>query len=281
MAIITAEIKIYETATTIPVSLYFPTDLPSSVGNSVKGVITLLHGLGNTPQDWMQMSAACRYAADNGYILVAPYAAQSFYTDMACGPAWYTMLTELLPAQLQRIFNISTAREMNYIAGLSMGGYGALRIGLSHPQRYAAIGSFSGAVHVKAMMDAVKADPNPVFKPMFVPIWGEELEIPEDADVFALLQKTAALPKESQPRVYCTCGLQDAEAGGSVLLQNQALRDFAATLPVDCTYEEWDGVHEWNFWDRSLAQFIGFIQNSDYGRRKRGDWSAPIAGAAD
>lgn len=278
MALITAEIKIYETATTLPVSLYFPTDLPAFVGNQVRGVITLLHGMGNTPQDWMQMSAACRYAADNGYILVAPYAAQSFYQDMAYGPAWYTMLTELLPAQLGRIFQIPTAREMNYIAGLSMGGYGALRIGLSHPGRYAAIGSFSGAVHMKAMMDAVKADPDPVLGTLFASIWGNNLDVPEEADVFALLQKVAALPKENQPRIYCTCGTQDTEAGGSIVPQNHALRDFAATLPVDYTYEEWDGVHEWNYWDRSLAQFIGFIQSSDYGRRKCGDWSAPILG---
>ena len=58
MAFITAEIKLYETAQSLQVQLYFPTDLPESVGNQVKGVITLLHGMGNSPRDWMEMSAA-------------------------------------------------------------------------------------------------------------------------------------------------------------------------------------------------------------------------------
>ena len=276
MAFIVADIKIPQTATALAVQLYFPTDLPETVGNQVKGVITLLHGMGNSPGEWMHMSAACRYAADNGYILVAPAADNSFYNNMAFGPPWHTILSELLPAQLQRIFKIPTEREMNYVAGLSMGGYGALCVGLTHPDRYAAIGSFSGSVHATAMMDAVRADPSPAFRPLFEPVWGEALQVPETADVFALLQKTAGLPGQQQPRVYCTCGLQDQGASNSIVPQNRALRNFAATLPVDFTYEEWDGVHEWNFWDRSLARFIGFIQNSDYGTRKQEDWSSPI-----
>ncbi|MDL2293227.1 esterase family protein [Ruminococcaceae bacterium OttesenSCG-928-D13] len=269
MAFISTEIKIYETATTVPVQLYFPTDLPATVGNKVKGVITLLHGMGNTPSDWMQFSAAPRYAADNGYILVAPDAQASFYADMACGTPWYTILTEYLPAQLGRIFKIPTEREMNYIAGLSMGGYGAMRIGLAHPERYAAIGSFSGCLDMRRMAEESHLPGAP---PILAPVLGPNFDLPPELDVMELLKKVAELPADQQPKLYCTCGLQDTELP-NVKQQNETFRALAESLPVTYAFREWQGVHEWNFWDRSLAEFIGYIQGSDYGARKRADWS--------
>lgn len=271
MAFITAEIKIFETASAITVRLYFPTDLPAIVGNDVKGVITLLHGFGNSSADWVHMSAACRYAADNGYILVMPDATNSFYSNMAFGAPWHTIIAELLPAQLQRIFKIPSNREINYIAGLSMGGYGAMRIGLSHPNRFAAVGSFSGTVDMLSLLNALQNMPD--YKPMFAPIFGQELNLPDDANLFNLAKIVSTMPKNQQPRIFCTCGLQDEE--GKIYQQNQAFKALAKTLPLDYTYREWDGTHEWNFWDRSLAEFIGFIQNSGYGLRKQNDWACP------
>lgn len=269
MSFITADIKIPETFDTLTTRLYFPTDLPAEVGNRVKGVITLLHGLGNSSADWMMMSAACRYAADNGYILIAPDAANSFYTNMAFGAPWYTILTELLPAQLQAIFKIPTARDINYIAGLSMGGYGAMRIGLSHPERYEAVASFSGALDIRAMAEGAKP---PLDLPFLKAVLGPELEIPDELDLLKLLEKLAALPAEQRPRLYTTCGLQDTEPP-NVRKQTETFRAAAERLKVCCAYREWNGVHEWNFWDRCLAEFIGYIQSSDYGARKRGDWN--------
>ncbi len=271
MAYITAEINLPEVGVSLPVQLYFPTDLPATVGCEVRGVITLLHGMGGSAADWMHFSAACRYAADNGYILVAPNATNSFYTDMAFGPPWYTIITELLPAQLQRIFKIPTRRAINYIAGLSMGGYGALRIGLSHPGRYAAVASFSGAVDMATLL--ANLDEAPQHKPIFAPLFGPDYILPDEANVFKLAEKVAALPEEQRPRVWCSCGRADTMH--RILEQNQNLARHMKGLPLDYTLEVWDGVHEWNFWDRSLAEFIGFVQNSDYGARKRGDWAAP------
>lgn len=272
MAFISAEIKLPEVGRTLTTRLYFPTDLPSEVGNKVKGVITLLHGYSNTPNDWLMMTAACRYAADNGFILVAPDAENSFYTNMAFGPPWYTMLTQLLPAQLNRIFNLPTSRECNFIAGLSMGGYGALRIGLSAPERYAAIGSFSGVVDVAAVAQVARAVPD--IAPMLTPVLGPELHIPDDADIFKLAEKVSTLPESQRPRLFVTCGAQDNDSR-RILDQNHNLQKHLETLPLDYRFAQWDGVHEWNFWDRSLAEFIGFACNNDYGSKKQGDWASP------
>ncbi|MDL2252569.1 hypothetical protein LJC49_00650 [Ruminococcaceae bacterium OttesenSCG-928-I18] len=271
MAYIRAEIKMEEMTRTMPVSLYFPTDLPEEVGNKVKGVITLFHGMGNSPSDWMMMSAATRYAADNGYILVAPGADNSFFADMAFGSPYYTAITEYLPRKLDAIFKIPRKREINYLAGLSMGGYGAMHVGLSNPDKYAAIGSFSGSLDAAWILENYREDAT--LRPIMEAVVGTEFVLPERYDVFRLAEKVSKMPKKEQPRIFCTCGRQDGST--RMYLQNLAFKEHAAKLPLDYTFREWDGVHEWNFWDRSLAEFIGFIQGSDYGRRKRGDWSAP------
>ncbi len=271
MAFITADIKVPGFEQTIPTSLYFPTDLPASVGNQVKGVITLLHGYSNGGADWMMMTSAPRYAADNGYILVAPSFGNSFYLDMAFGEQWYTLLTEGLPAELDKIFRLPREREKNYIAGLSMGGYGAMRVGLSHPERYTAIGSFSGCLDLNSLLAGMVE--MPVSRAQAIALVGEDMALPKEADVFSLAQAVADLPAEQQPRIFCTCGEQD-EGGTQIRSQNMAFAGAAGLLPLDFTYKEWPGVHEFSFWDRSLAEFMSFIQNDDYAAKKRTDWNA-------
>jgi putative lysine transport system ATP-binding protein len=274
MAYISSKIHIAEEAKPIRVELFFPTDLPDEVGNDIKGVITLLHGASNTGLEWVTLSAAYRYAADNGYVLVCPDAGNSFYHDMAYGASYYRIITEYLPIQLARIFRIPTERAVNHLAGLSMGGYGALRIGLLHPERYATIGAFSGCVDLGATADVASNDP---LAQLLRPVFGEGRQTPPDADLFSLAQRVAALPAEQRPRIFASCGLQDNDLF-DVLGQNRRFASHARALPLDFHYLEWEGVHEWNFWDRSLAEFIGFIQSSDYAQRKRADWSTPTHG---
>ncbi|MEI3013566.1 MAG: alpha/beta hydrolase-fold protein [Ruthenibacterium lactatiformans] len=131
MAYIDCKLKSQILGTTVGVKLYFPTDLPADVGYTVKGVLTLLHGYTNSGDDWMQMTAAPRYAADNGLVLIMPDCGNSFYQNMMHGGAYKTFVTEELPMLLGRMFKLPARREQNFIAGLSMGGYGALFLGLS------------------------------------------------------------------------------------------------------------------------------------------------------
>lgn len=275
MAYIKANIRSNAFSRSIVVDLYFPTDLPEQTGNKVNGVITLLHGLGNSGDDWMMFSSACRYAADNGYILVAPSIENSFYLDPQYGTPTYTLLTQELPKQLQAIFHIPTERSKNYVAGLSMGGYGALLLGLSNPECYSAIGSFSGAVDMGIMLEATKyafSSGSAPFASIFTPLFGDDLNLTPQADLFALLQNVSTLTANAQPQILQTCGLQDND-DMQILTQNINFAQFAKTLPLaKYEYKTWNGLHEWNFWDRSLAEFIGFIQNSDYAQKKKQDW---------
>ena len=236
MAYIDCKLKSQILGTTVGVKLYFPTDLPADVGYTVKGVLTLLHGYTNSGDDWMQMTAAPRYAADNGLVLVMPDCGNSFYQNMMHGGAYKTFVTEELPMLLGRMFKLPARREQNFIAGLSMGGYGALFLGLSRPDLYAGCASFSGAVDLSMML----ADP--------------------------------AAPAAQQPKVLLTNGLQDVEPY-FILQQNDAMHKFLKPLGL-AGYRrlQWNGVHEWNFWDRSLVYAIDYFLNNGYAAKKLNDW---------
>jgi putative lysine transport system ATP-binding protein len=280
MAYVSTKLFIEPAQRAIRVELFFPTDLPAPLGQ-VRGVITLLHGLSNSALEWVNLSSAYRYASDKGYILVIPEAENSFYNDMRFGAPFYTIITDWLPEQLNRIFKIPAEAAKNHIAGVSMGGYGALRIGLANPNRYRNIGSFSGAVDIRSLAVAQPAQPaQPAQTALPVawfltPVFGPQLDIPNDADAFYLLEQAAKLPQEQRPRVLATCGLSDNEAPFGILNQNRRLAAHAATLPIEYKYLEWDGTHEWYFWDRSLVEFIDFIEHDGYAAQKQRDWTEP------
>jgi putative lysine transport system ATP-binding protein len=269
MAYISAAVYVPEAMTSIDVELLFPTDGLLVDGRyEVKGVITLLHGLYGSGKDWVRLSAAGRYAYDRGYILVCPGCGNSFYHNMAYGPPVYSVITEYLPRQLDLIFKIPRDRERSHIAGLSMGGYGAMRTGLLNPERYASIGAFSGALDAVSMIRSME---DTQYRRFFTPIFGETLDIPDDADLLKIIPRAAARGKDLRQRILVTCGRQDEE-NYHIHSQNRAFIDAARKAALEVSYREWDGVHVWNVWDRSLVEFIGFIENSDYDAAERKNW---------
>ena len=252
------------------VDLYFPNDYPKEVVPEIRGVITLLHGYGGTSKDWLQLSAACRYAADNGLIIVAPECSNGFYCDMAYGDAWYTYLTQELPGLLQKIFRIPQEKEKNFIAGLSMGGYGAMMIGMNHPERYAGIASFSGAVDVAQMLKAGSDVPGR--NSAFVPIFGDETILKDNQNLYKLSEKVSELSATDQPKLLFTCGSDDTEPY-FILPQNRSLHEYMKKLPLkNYRYMEWPGNHEWKFWDRSLVYAIDWFLSPGYAQNKLDDW---------
>ncbi len=275
MALIKTELFIQEIHQSTPLYIYSPTDLPADVGNKINGVLTLHHGVFSLGEDWLTMTSAARYAADNGYILVIPQTDNSFCLDMLYGPRFFTGLTKYLPRYLKQMFNIPDDPRINYIAGASAGGYVALRTGMIYPERYAAIGCFSGVVDTYYMMRFLSDFRST--KPLITAAVGDDLStLPgSDKDLFHLSQEMLKRPADEQPDIFCTCGSRDEDIA-DLYDQNQRFRKFATENKMKYHYAEWDGSHDWNFWDRSLAEFFGFINNNDYGKCKTDDWAAPV-----
>jgi len=104
----------------------------------------LLHGLSDDHTIWQRRTSIERYVAPLGLAVVMPAGGRSFYADMAHGLRYWTFLSEELPALARSFFPLSEAREDNFVAGLSMGGYGAFKWALRCPQQFAAAASLSG-----------------------------------------------------------------------------------------------------------------------------------------
>lgn len=215
-------------------------------------VLWLLHGASDDQTIWQRRTSIERYAAPLGLAVVMPAAHLSSYADMAHGGKFFTYIADELPQIMRRMFGFSQAREDNYIAGLSMGGAGCLKIGLARPDRYCAIGCLSAGISNfrKAAMD------NPNFVRRQQMVYGDrKIEgTEEDARGNAERLVKAGGPL---PRIYHACGADD------FLLQNaHDTRDFFLSFegnPFDYTYEEAPGAHTWEFWDEHIQHFLKFL----------------------
>ena len=113
-------------------------------------VLYLLHGLSDDDTIWLRRTSIERYVAPLGLAVVMPQVHRSYYTDEAYGGRYWTFLSEELPQLVDTFFRLSTDRRDTFVAGLSMGGYGAIKWALRQPHRFAAAASLSGVLDVAA-----------------------------------------------------------------------------------------------------------------------------------
>jgi S-formylglutathione hydrolase FrmB len=210
-------------------------------------VLFLLHGLSDDDTSWLRRTSIERYAAPLGLAVVMPQVHRSFYADQAYGGAYWTFLTEELPALVGPFFRVSAEPADTFVAGLSMGGYGAFRWALTHPERFGAAACLSGAVHLTGLRTARERPEDPrLFERVFGPG-----EIPAEADLFALLE---AVDPVALPPLYLGCGTEDP-----LMPDNQAFADRAAARGVGLTTSFVPGTHEWGLWDTEIAQVLDWL----------------------
>jgi enterochelin esterase-like enzyme len=101
-------------------------------------VLYLLHGHSDDHTAWQRWTSIERYVEGLNLAVVMPAGYLSFYTDMAYGPRYGQFISEEVPAVVHDLFPLSSEREDTFVAGLSMGGYGAFKLALTYPERFAA-----------------------------------------------------------------------------------------------------------------------------------------------
>ncbi|MBP1586902.1 MAG: esterase family protein [Clostridia bacterium] len=193
----------------------------------------LLHGLSDDQTIWMRRTSIERYAEAYGIAVVMPCGGRSFYTDMKKGQNYYTFVAKELPARICDTFNISAARRDNYIAGLSMGGYGALKIGLRECARFSKIAAFSACADIE--------DVRGVFDPDGA-IFGESDKVDAGDDLFLLADKYK--DSELRPDVFMGVGTEDF-----LYDANKRLCAHFRDLGYNICWRDSHGNHEWAFWD--------------------------------
>lgn len=215
-------------------------------------VLYLLHGLSDDDSTWARRTALERYVAELGIVVVMPNGYRGFYTNMQNGEKYFDYIANEVPSVAQHYFPISTARNETFVAGLSMGGYGAMKLALNFPERYCAAASFSGALDIESYLKEVSGDAAREKMNTFGTV-GDFLG--SENDLFSLAKKVSN-EAEERPRLYQACGTEDF-----LYAYNQNFRThIIEETNLDLTYDEGPGAHTWDYWDEQIQKALRFFE---------------------
>jgi S-formylglutathione hydrolase FrmB len=217
-------------------------------------VLYLLHGLSDDASTWIRRSRIEVYVKDLPLVVVMPDGYRGFYTNNADGPAYARHIGEELPGLIERTFAVKAERSARAIGGLSMGGYGALRLGLGYADRYCSIHSHSGAVgwNAKGGLRAMarRREWSPEFTAELTRIFGRSpVGGPNDLVALATKAKRARL----LPEIALDCGTEDY-----LLADNRDFVQRLTTAKIPFAYQEHPGAHDWDYWDLHIREALRF-----------------------
>jgi len=211
-------------------------------------IMYLLHGLAGHYDNWSTKTQIAKYAAEYKWTIVLPEGGDGWYTDSVTvsGDRYESYLINELFPLIDRWFGPDTSRTRG-IAGLSMGGYGAIKFGLKYPEKFSIVGSFSGALDAP-----LRTEKSAFLRPSITSVFGpDDSRTRIDNDVFGLARNAATDKTKTLPFIYLDCGTEDP-----FLPVN---RDFDALLvdkKIPHEFRELPGNHGWEYWDRQIQEFL-------------------------
>ena len=211
----------------------------------------LLHGMSDDHTIWQRRTSIERYAASKGIAVVMPTTHLSWYTDMDKGFKYFTFVTEELPRICRQMFpNLSPRREDTFAAGLSMGGFGALKCGLRAPHVFSKVACLSAGFIDQAWVDRASGDLGEAgyWEDIFGPL---DRFAGSYNDLFAAAKE---LLEDERPDVYIWCGTEDF-----LHRQNIKMRNHLRRLGYNMVYEESHGDHQWLYWDRKIQTILDWL----------------------
>lgn len=223
------------------VNIIIPNDISSA------RVLYLLHGLSDNHTNWSRNTSIERYALEHNYFVVMPDAGRSFYADMEYGLAYYTYITQELYDYIGKTFKVNQFRENTFIAGLSMGGYGAFKLTLKNPDKYCAAASFSGVLDVCSRFSGGDWG-----RDAYLICGGRDVRGSEE-DLLYLLDKFSD-GNLKKPRLYQSCGTEDF-----LYQDNQTFKSKVEAADFDYKYVDGPGGHSWDFWDMHIKYALEFF----------------------
>lgn len=219
--------------------------------------IILLHGLTGTDTDWLYGGVAQEMAIQYNLNVFMPTTGNSFYLNRGYeGGNYADFIGEELPEYIRETFGIEMDSSNSLIGGLSMGGYGAIHIALTYPERFGACIALSSALNQKELADPSLRGRNSVMcKAMLDEIFGDPAGL-LDSDVNPEVQyRRLADAGRIIPKIYMACGTEDF-----LIEPNREFRDFLSREKADFIYEEGTGGHNWTFWNEYLSRGLSALQ---------------------
>jgi len=211
----------------------------------------LLHGIFGNYSDWVSETRIQRLAEGRNLAVVMPSGENSFYLDQPESGNFYgEFIGRELVNITRKMFPLSRKKEDTFIAGLSMGGYGAIRNGLKYHETFGCVAGLSSALNFEQMLDEsyqVIACKKSAF--------GDPKEaILSDKNPKVLVKNIKENPLGQFPKMYMACGTED-----NLINSNRDFRDFLIENNVDLTYEEGPGAHTWEFWDTYIEKVLDWL----------------------
>ncbi len=239
---------------TLPYSVLLPVDYDKPAARSKRyPVLYLLHGLFGHYDNWITRTKLSDYAANYSMIIVTPEGNDSWYTDSASVPTdkYETYVMEELIPDVQSRYRTIETRAGRAIAGLSMGGYGALKFGVKHPESFVFVGSMSGALGAASWTEADLHGLEAIWKTLF-PIFGPEDSATRKAnDVNKLYGEVPSSRVVALPYVYLDCGTEDP-----LLSSSRSLAAILFERKIPHEYRELPGTHAWPYWDTQVQEVL-------------------------
>jgi len=228
----------------LPQKSYTQIGIESSEGGERIPVLYLLHGMSDDCTIWCRRTSIERYVAPLGIAVVMASAQLSYYSDMVYGGKFFTFFADELPKICRGFFpQISGRREDTFVAGLSMGGYGAFKLAMRRPENYAFAGSLSGAFDIANRV---------IHENVWNLAFGGADKIPgSENDLFYLAEQLKNSGKET-PCFYCSTGKDDELTFDG----NEKMHKHLTELGIDHTYEVFEGVHNWDYWDTHIKDIL-------------------------
>ena len=240
-----------ERGTSITVVLPQPAQGQIGVSGSVlkdpPRVLYLLHGLSDDHTAWTRYTSIERYATERGFAVVMPAVDRSFYANEKLGHRYWDYVSDELPRFVDRSFRLSRDPADTFVAGLSMGGYGALKHALTRPERYAGVASLSGVADIRQL--AGRLERAEIVERVFGGDFG-----PED-DLFGLL---ASIDPGTAPRFNIGCGTDVARW----MAPTRRCVEEARARGLDVTTDFRPGTHEWGLWDAQIQSVLTWMAGS-------------------
>lgn len=212
-------------------------------------VLYLLHGVGDNASGWARLTNVERYASDYHFIVVMPTAEHSFYRNEVYGKRWYDYFQTELPYRIASWFPVDPAQK--YVAGISMGGYGAWLLGLSAPDQYRGIAGISSVVSLEHLKTDAPAEMRPIFSQVYHTVFGTENPSDQQYGLQALITPELCARADRLPLLLQYEGQQDF-----MYADNQAFKKLLLAKHLPLHYAEWEGAHDWDFWDSAIRKAL-------------------------
>lgn len=239
--------------------LGFPVEMNAYIPDQAQSVpvLWLLHGANSDCTEWFTQTALQRYLQKRCLAAVSVSVHHGFCVNMHRGPAYASYLEEEWLPTVRAVFPcLSQRREDNFLAGASMGGFGAFRLAVNRPELFCKAGAFAGSIEMPTIVERYERGIQPGGEDFRWAFGGYEHMINNENDVVFMARRCAA--DGTMPRLYMVCGTEDF---GYAL--NTIARDDLRTAGADVTWRPCSGIHSYDCWDPELPRFLDWLENKE------------------